>query len=1132
MSKALLIRSGKDPLKAGTQGEWNKMNIAKSYIQAIHTGSILDDINAQTLNALISGVPSPWARVKLFKYALETLSNPDPNIDGGGLTLFYKILHEEWRGLLAAIALYPDRIRFSDPVYMDIKGDDYDIASAFGRMLFEDRDLWSNPDELAKDSDAQPFIQLIYYRNKLVGGTSPLTGVFTGVDYTDLGADASDIPWYKNGRFEDPTRSNRLTALQLQKVYLFLTNLNKNSERFEQEVNSQRGRNKISLSGFKEMARKWEKELAEQGQKLNLKLKDKGPIAQYGTLQPPFRGLFKSEVPVYLKPDYTFTYTNDGDYQLIGDIQELLSRDPFVAGWIEPKGQRPSLADSPVYYLQDKDIETGDTYYFSVPLSEKGIDIFKNRLDTILQYNGSANTLLTAHRSADGTHLTVSLVVEIDGEKVTLNDREYQIQWMQSQGKVIAWPNFVSDHWDKYYLFSEYTDGDQEQFFPLFRIAGEIVKTIDGDFLTSEYTLSPEENQKVDIKRLATYPTGQSENLPKYNILSSNKPFCGLAAVVKRAGKSVGAGYLMMRQDIIKDLTNVGTNSEAMVGIDFGSNNTCVYYSTPNRGTHPISFGNYRAVLVGRENTNPRAIAENNELLFFTNYPSDNGQIKSWLHEHDARYVGPNQSSEVAGGVPVNRPNVRVVEMNEFEITTQAGILHYNMKWLDDDKGREKKRAFLKSVWLQTCAYLYTGRVHPETLLWSFPGAMMTSDRDELEGIFEDLCRLTPFGRTPQLSEKLITEAEAVCSYAMSQDFGLNTNNMILGIDVGGSTSDILLIAKSKRDNRYSLFRESSVRLAAGVFFDAVRRSGQYRQALVDFHEAHNTGVYVENIKEIIDHPDKAPYFLNSIFDQLKSREDYDTFYDALGATARFVFTIPAYVCGLLLFYSGMLIGKTIKVNGLDQIDRIELMPFGKGGRLFHWLRHVSTTRTTGEYYTSCVNAGLEVIIPGKTVSVRYREEIEDDNKTEVARGLCENNELTIIGGLNDTDICGESNVRFIKDGNAITLSAEDEISGDQFADDMSYFDFSKVQNFEKFMDIFINFVSKDTKLYRRAEDSLRSEISDVATRIIPFCTNDPEYKKAARNYRNGDGFHYHQPIIIAEGASFLKTLISKVFNQ
>lgn len=1126
MSKALLIQSY-TTLNTGTQGEWNELNMANPYIQGIQTGDILGNVNAQTLSALISGVPSPWARAKLFKYALDTINNPNPNIDNGGLLNFYEILHGEWRGLLATIALYPDRIRFSAPVHMNIKGDDYGIASAFGRMLFDDKDVWSNQQELAKNPDAQPFVHLIYYRNQLVGGTSPLTGVFTGVNYSGLGDTASDINWYRNGKFEDPTRY--LTPQQLQKVFLFIQNLNKNVAQFETMINSQRGGKKtINLSGFKGMARKWDQELTDKGNGL----KKVGPVAQYGGLQEPFAGLFKSDVPVYLKPDFTFTYVNEGDYQTIGDIQELLSRDEYVVGWIEPKAQRPKLSDAPVYYLSFNDIQTGETFYFSVPLSEIGIDIFQNKFDTILGYSGNSNTRLSCHLT-DAGMLSVSLVVEIDGESVTLNDREYNIHWVQNQGKVIAWPNFVSEKWNKYYLFSEFTDTDTEQFLPLYKTKGEILKTIDGQFLTSRYEPTPEEEKQVDIKKLVTFPSGQSDNLPKYNIIASNKPMCGLYAVVRVTGKTMGAGFLMMRQDVVKDLTSVDMNSPAVVGVDFGSNNTCLFYNANDRGARPMVFGNYRAVLVGRENNDKRAVAENNELLFFTNYPSENGQLKSWLHEHDSRYVGPNQSEEVAGGVPVNRPNVRVQEMNEFEIKTQAGTLHYNMKWLDNDKGREKKRAFLKSIWLQACAFLYTNRIRPEEIFWSFPGSMMPSDRDELERIYEDLCKITPFGRKPELPGDFITEAEAVCSYAMSQDFGLSGNNMFLGIDVGGSTSDILLIAKNPQDsNKPSLFRESSVRLAAGVFFDAVIKSEQFRQALVDFHEGHNTNVHIENIKDVLTHPDKAPYFLNNIFDQLKTQEEYDVFYDSLAANAKFVFTIPAYVCGLLLFYSGMLIGKSIKENRLGNIEKVDLLPFGKGGRIFHWLRHATSTRTTNEFYNNCVNTGLKLVMPESNVKVTYREEIENDNKTEVARGLCEQKELAVVSTLSDSDICGETGVTFLRDGVNITIAPDEEVTGDQFADDMSNFDFSGVQNFEKYMDLFIDFVSKRTNLYKKADEQLRDELDDLPNRIIPFCTSDQEYKKASRNSKNGDGFHYHQPIIIAEGACFLKSLVRKVFNQ
>ena len=105
MSKALLIKSYTN-ITTGTQGQWNELNMASSYIQGIETGKILEGLTADKLGALISGVPTPWARAKLFKFALQTLATPDPNIDISGLQQFYELLYGEWKGLLAVIALF------------------------------------------------------------------------------------------------------------------------------------------------------------------------------------------------------------------------------------------------------------------------------------------------------------------------------------------------------------------------------------------------------------------------------------------------------------------------------------------------------------------------------------------------------------------------------------------------------------------------------------------------------------------------------------------------------------------------------------------------------------------------------------------------------------------------------------------------------------------------------------------------------------------------------------------------------------------------------------------------------------------------------------------------------------------
>jgi hypothetical protein len=410
---------------------------------------------------------------------------------------------------------------------------------------------------------------------------------------------------------------------------------------------------------------------------------------------------------------------------------------------------------------------------------------------------------------------------------------------------------------------------------------------------------------------------------------------------------------------------------------------------------------------------------------------------------------------------------------------------------------------------------------------------MMEADSAELEKIFEELCRMTPItgGRQPQLGRELTTEAEAVCSFALSRDFGLNKDNMFLGIDVGGSTSDILLLAKDQNNvNKSSLYRESSVRIAAGVFFNAVIKSESFRQALVSFHEGRKTKVFVANIKEVLTQPSKAPYYLNSIFDQLKSESDYEEFYSSINNNARFVFTIPAYVTGLLLFYSGMLIGKTIKTEKMDHIRRVDVLSFGKGGRLFHWLRSSATQRVTNEYYENCLNAGVNLVTE-KNLEVKYRDEIEINNKAEVAMGLVDAKELIKKQQEVDSDICGETGVKYImNDGTPKELQTEDELTGEYFANEMNKFDFSGVTNFEKFMEIFIDFVSQKTRLYPQA-DNLREELADLPNRITSYiCNNDDEYRKARRT--QGDDFTYHQPIIIAEGACFLDTLIKKAFNQ
>lgn len=1134
-NKALLISSSVQS-PSGTAGIWNNINnIASAYIKAIQTGQIGQTIDPQTLQALISGVPSPWARAKLFKYALDNMGNPATAASNGGLNQYYKILVGEWKGLLAVMALYPGRITFSEPLSLDTTGDQYNIASAFGRMLFDDTDVWSNQDELLRNPGTQPFIQLIYYRGVLVGGTSPLTAIFTGVDYSHLGTVASDIPWYRNGIFEDPDRY--LAPAQLQKLYLFVKNMNVNAQAFVQKVNSLRGNKPhINFTQFQSVGQTWQQEL--KGRATG-QIQEVGPIAKYSNLSCPFHALFDSNVPLYRTQNSTFTFTNAPGVELVGDINSLLSEDKFLIGWSEDANTANSLYNGPVYLLKVKDFNAHTAHYFSLPLSEQAIEIFKNSLPSILGYIPSQGISMDGVLNDKG-QIVVTLTLQVDGNAVQLNPKEYDVQWQLKPQKIIMWPNFISNDWTRYYTYSQKTDPTQPDFLPFFkdRNNGDIIKDRFGKFLTPDNIDNADlQAPAVIVKQLVKTPANAGNTLPAdYEINLYDTPILGLKAMVTQGVNTLCAGYLISRQDVVQDLSTRQRTNTATVGFDFGSNNTCVFiHDNQANQTRPVCFKNFRTMLVGQETMGTNRVAELDELLFFSNYEANNGQFKSWLQEHDGRTNQFNQMDEIAGGVPVNRPNVQVNKMTDRILETQAGVLHYNMKWLNDNLGLQKKRAFIKSLWLQTCADLYTNDILPTRVEWSYPGAMMNRDINDLHQIFNDLQQVTPLQMVNLTVGTGVTEAEAVCSYAVEiPGFGLSPNNMFLGIDVGGSTSDILLLARDPQNNgEKTLFGESSIRLAAGVFFNTVNGSGfgsqQFRNALVTFHGGHNTSVNVMNINEITrpENKNKAPYYLNCIFDQLKP-EEYDKFYKSLAGYAKFAFTIPAYVTGALLFYSGMLVGKALKAEQLpDLLQQVDVLPFGKGGRLFHWLYQAAGEQCTDSYYSSCLNAGINCII-GRNVNVILRSQIAENNKTEVARGLCvATPQFVKAKGLGNTDICGEQNV-FFRNGSTREPIDVDQVLEGKYFRNPAQFELTELDNFNKFMDIFINFVCRETNIFSGNEQQLRRDLNDLPGSLANFITTDPEYQKALR--AGQQNFPYHQPMIVTETAAYLQKLIQQIF--
>lgn len=1150
MAKAKLIKSTEGS-KSNPEGKWYVHDQIKPFIQGIVAGDL--DIN-QVSSALISGIPTPWARAKLFWFAFNYLQSQDTNITTSGLIEFYSALRDEWKGLLALVALFPDRVSFSKPIYMDKNSDLFEMTGGFARMLLDDADFWTDQQNKQINPDELPYIQLVYYNRQVVGGTSPFSIVFPGVDYTKL-QHVSDIPWFRNGRFEDPMRY--LDKDKLQKLYLFIKNINNNFAEYENNINIGNPTNKLDMSGLKAFLREWQKtiEMKENN------LQKNGTVAKYSNLAMPYKVLLDSHQKVYQLQDGSFTFDEPADKSLIkatlSDLQNILKEDRIIMGWYESVDYKNPLSQAAVYYLQVNDVRDTDhpIKYFALPLSMEGIQMFTQQLARLVSHKDSKFDIIG--KISDQGNLIVDLIVNIDNQPYRLNSKEYEIEWGTPNNKVLMWPDFISDNWDAYYLYSEYPLNVQGEKFVTFYKKGQEQKIITigrnhgREIIDSVvYSNSPADyldEAGLEITNLITYPAGQvPQEMHKYEVIKSNRPIAGLEIRIERAGKSQNAGYLIVKNPSdstmgnrkIIDLTTEDITREAIVGIDFGSNNSCVHYTlktAANNEAHPIEFKNRRLALVGID-AQSGATAERDELLFFSNESTSNGQIKSWLHEHDNRYVGANKDKEIAGGVAVNEKNILVKEMDKEKITTQAGILHYNMKWLSDITGLSKKTAYLKALWLSICADLYAQKIRPSELRWSFPGSMSSFDLSQYNTIYNtELPLLTPILDRSTLSRlkphTIIeqTESESICKYALSRDYGLN-NNLFIGIDVGGSTSDILLLAKDINDrNKPRLYKQSSVRIAAGVFFEAVIHSDLFRKAIYDYHESQKK-IKVENIQEIKSAGHKAPFYLNSIFDQLTD-DDFALFYSYIGREASFVYAIPAYVTGLLVYYAGKLCAKTIKENNLTEVREVHLLPFGKGGRLFHWLQTKPGSSLTTAYYEECFRKGFGE--GAESITLKYRSDITSDNKSEVSKGLAVDTDLIYDRNVRFTsDIFAEKNIRYLRDGQFVPF-AEDEVVSDEYFESIGQFEFpQKLENFEEYLRIFIDFIGHKSGLVTNVA-VLENRSKELSSLLSAYIQNDAEYKKARNAKQQTNKFEYRFPILIAEGLCYLeKILIPEIFKS
>jgi hypothetical protein len=816
--KALAIKSKSNP--PGTlEYKWDRIPSIDNFTKDIiipELGIEKDGTSKVDIGAIVSGMPTVYARANLFRNALDNIT--DKNASASGLLLFYKSLINEWRGLISCIALnYKDleiqrlKLAYSDGKNIFETENVYEPLGAFGNMLFERKPLWCDQ-TLSSNQEQIPFLDVISFKGVVIGATSPDSLLFTSVGYTI--SEKHPFVGSGNKKLIDPLKDELLPD-QLLKLHAFVQHIINKIDVFKNTFNGLDSFLKPDYSSIYGNLQEWLKEMDEYAASRNWAKPSQKPgsIPEVSNFLAPFSILFNHSTELYGAEGSIFSEFEEGRIAFKPSELLLPATTEIVQFRFEQEAEKNKnfLADRPLLLLRADVKGMPNNYaYFTLPLTPQALNVFGNNLAALtgIIENTDIKSRLSAEYEVDnfGEHLNVKLRLHTQSGV----ENEISIKYVvggEIKGKdILLWPNFISKKWNRYFMYSEVPHNDVKfQATPFigdvndqnFRIVlndknEPLYLAKDGKIadLPEKYksSLLIENNHKV------------SDNPYKYEIYESNQPFKG---VKFSYGKSDNlAGYAIIRYDknnqskgLPKDLTADAFDlASARIGIDFGSTNSSIAYwsERENAIRDVITLKNRRISLLSSDNkNNDERPAVEDEVFFFQNDEIKTNAIKSVLALHDFKRVsnGSNLSQEqllekeVIGGFPCFEKNLPIENSDKSKIMLKfnragASELKYNMKWSSNPIDKSNKKAYLSSLMLHIYAQLFEEGHQPTSIKWSYPSSMSKNLLNEYWDIYNSIKQISP-----------LVEGKALEIFPPSDlsDLNLDQENT-WGSSVGGSS--------------------------------------------------------------------------------------------------------------------------------------------------------------------------------------------------------------------------------------------------------------------------------------------------------------------------------------------------------
>ena len=786
--KSLVINSKTPP--PPKEHDWKRLESIETFAKEIQTQSFGDSESSDisSLGTVISGMPTVFARSNMFHLAFKNIK--DPSQGSTGLLAFYKSLISEWRGLVTAIALNPDKIKVKR-INLSYSGGEnissvsadklYEPKGSFGSMLFERAEIWSNPN----DEKPSPFLDAIIYKKTdgssiVVGGTSPDSLFFTSTNYNMSGEKSCYVNEIKSennvvGIFTDPLKSNSFEVKDLIVLYSYVSHMIDNMKEFTEFFKSTKiidaKYHGYLISNLKE----WKNEMDAYRIEKDTPEFDSLEIPQISDFQTPYSIVGNYTTQIVGIDGQIFDGGVDGGIPFNPD--ELLLPNTTKIACIDDDENEDFLNNKPLLLLKaDVEGAPNEFRHFLLPLSPKGIKVFGKNLGAVLGFNdnSSVKSRITATYNTAGD-LSVVITLISQTKKIGEYKQQYRTTNDDISGKdLLIWPNFISPKWNKYFLFSEMPHNSAN-----WRALPFCFDNKDPDkqemIMSSSDSNMPDflalNGKETDINKAKLNIDFNTQKLSgsnyEYEIYESKNPFKGFQILLQN--NVVGYAVIAYDTDPKSPITIIPSMEQlkpAHLGVDFGSTNSAIAYRIGDTGTaEGFTFENRRVSLFapgGDDKNNNVHAAGEDEVFFFQYDEIKSNEIKSVLTLHDANRMKDDKgmgnltslaSEYVKGGFPCFEKNLPIEDSTDhsyslkFRHIGQAKLIH-NMKWNSDTSSKEidaaYRKAYLKSLLLQVYSDLFKKSLYISTLKWAYPSAMGDNLIGDYNAIWQELTEVNP----------------------------------------------------------------------------------------------------------------------------------------------------------------------------------------------------------------------------------------------------------------------------------------------------------------------------------------------------------------------------------------------------